>query len=163
MVTDRTARHPLVIAAIVLMAVGLVLTVRGLVRVPAQVRKIQAKAERLQRLHALAAEQEAPDALLDALEQDGTTTAAALEPILRAVLPGETLAIEEGDPKPLRDDWSVRTAQLTLADVSLAQAADAVARMENSRPPWRVTEYTVIPGPVSGRGRVTLTAETLSK
>ena len=161
--TSRLARHPLVITAVALAVIGMLLAARAVQRAPAQVRQIRAKAERLERLQALAQEQQAPAATLAALEVAGSTAPAALASLLAETFPGETVDVEEGDPEPLRDGWALRTARLTLADVPLHPSGELVARMENSRPPWRVVEYTVIPGPVAGRGRVTLTAEALSR
>lgn len=159
--TDRPLRHPLVIWAAVLTVAGLWLTVRAVRSAPAQVRQIRAKAERLASLGEMAREQEAPDALLAALDEEGHTVPADLEGMLGEVFPRDDHRLEEGEPQTLRNGWRLRTAVVELDDVTLSQAGDFVARMENGRPPWRVIEYTVLPGPVSGRGRVSLTAEAL--
>jgi hypothetical protein len=161
--SDRVAHRPVFIAAGLLIVLGLILTVRGLSQVPGQLRRVRAKADTLARLHEAAREQAVPDALLGALAGEGALQPPPLDTLLRETLGGAAYELEQGDPQPLRDGWSVQTARVTLEDIPLAQEAGAVAQLEGGRPPWRVTEYTIIPGPVAGRGRVTLDLEALSR
>lgn len=86
--------------------------------------------------------------------------------------PGPTLSERPGlagaDLQPRKDEplingWKLESADVVFEDQDLGDAVETLRVLETDRPPWRLAELVITPGPAAGRGRVAAVVETIRR
>ena len=88
----------------------------------------------------------------------------ALLSILGESMSPSKLSSQDDEPQSLEDSWWARRAEVMAHDVSIQDLWSAIERCEDSRPPWRLVECSIMSLPLApGRVNATLVLETLSR
>jgi hypothetical protein len=137
--------------------VGLALTVHSVRATPGALRQVKRKQADTEALRQLRAGVDRQQAAVRLCEEAGAARDLGAPAAARGgqVRPRNDRALIEG--------WSVKSVEVSFADVALADAAAFMAEAENGAPPWRVVECRIAASGPPGRGRVGMVMETIGE
>lgn len=154
---------PLWIAAGIVLAVGLVMTVRNAVSFEKRSNWIETKAEDSLTIERLASTASA-DAALKALAAMPADTLERLEAIFADLELEADFEIEYGRTEPLRNGWKIQNASIVFERVAAENLIESITELQSRRPPWRVAGCSLkaLPG-ADGILRATLVLEGIER
>jgi len=150
-------------AAAAALAAGLLLSVQSLVRLSADLHRIERRAADLTALRRLEAGWREDRQAVRQFEQLASHQPAPLAELVAKNVPSGTHAIRQRESVPAADGWTLRRAEVKLDGVRLAEISALLAAAERSRPPWRLAEFYLLAPETAGTGRATLVCEALEK
>ena len=146
---------PVVSASAAVLA--LALTLHTLQNTPEWTRQIRRKSSDLLALANLRHDQSGPMESMRLLEQGGQSTS------LQDVMGQAKVAVEERPDENLVNGWLLKSASLHFEEAELEGLAGVLSVLEGARPPWRVASLEVLAGGEPGRGRASLSVESIWK
>ncbi len=162
---------PLPIAAGVVLATGLLLTLQSALVAPEQFRILRKRTDDLRQLRELQGATAKDRSAIAQFDQLPTRSPAPLADLAKSALSNTAAHLRLRESRPALAGWTVQSVEVSfdsarLADVShfLALAEEQPAEARNRRPPWRLKEITVSASEQTpGVGRATLVLEALEK
>ena len=144
--------------------VGIFMTADSVLRAPQSTDVMKRKYADLDRLLALQRDRSRDLAAVDAFNQLPAKAPAPLADLANAVLPGNRPTIRQRETRPAAAGWSVRSTEVSFDSVKLSDIARFLAKAEESRPPWRLVEFSATASEQSpASARVTVLLEALEK
>jgi hypothetical protein len=163
--------HPLTIAAVVVFAIGVVLSLQTAMTAQESLRVLQKRSDDLRQLRDLQGASGKDRGALAVFEQLPNHSPEPLADLAKQALPNTAASVRLRESRPALSGWSVQSVEVSfdsapLADVSrfLALAEAQSTDAGNRRPPWRLKEITVSASEQTpGVGRAALVLEALEK
>jgi hypothetical protein len=150
--------------AAVACGLGIVLTADSILQAPQFADAMKRKYADLDRLLVIQNDQARDLAAVDMFNQLPSKTPAPLADLANAAMPGIHAAIHQRETRPAAAAWSVRSVEVSFDSVKLADLARFLAKAEESRPPWRLTEFNATALEQSpGSARISVVLEALEK
>lgn len=149
------------VAALLFAACALAFAAQTLRATPDRLQQLERRRSDWANLEALAADRRADAARLAELTRAGA--ARPLGDWLRELKPDWNAEVREKERRPITADWSLQQAQVTMADVNLAELDEVLRQLAAATPPWRTVELTLTAvDSGAGRARVSLLMEGLA-
>jgi len=163
--TDRITLRILWIGAALSVAVGILMTLATVRRIPGHTERLRRKISDTENLAALANDAARAEAKVDAFEQLPVHSPTPLSSILTNVFPaGMTAEIREMDSGPAKEGWQRQKFEVAFGEAPMDGVLRFVAAAENSRPPWLLVRCDLASAPGNtGSGRAVLWFEGLEK
>ncbi len=159
---NRNTRTMMSAAVVLVWAAGILLTARSVQQVAMYRERLDRRAaewEQLQRMNGQWRADREAVALFEALS---SRQPEPLSELLKQTLPGLRADIRQRESRSTLPGWTLQRMDVMFDDITLLELGTWIERAESQRPPWRITECSILISDRSpGAARVTLVMEAL--
>lgn len=158
----RNARTGIWVAVALVWAAGIALTVRSVQQAAVYRDRLERRGAELEQLQRIDARWRADREAVARFEALPTQRPEPLSDLLKQTLPGLRADIRQRESRNVWPGWTLQRMDVMFDDMTLLELGTWIERVESQRPPWRITECSILISDRSpGAARVTLVMEAL--